>query len=165
MFESLLGFIDRWNMARTDPPEREKILLHLLEPIATLPQQFPMRALIDVIFERFDRFPDGEIEEDAIVVLRTQIGRVALLSLQPPDESRTAIRERINFGETGHEALHDGSVEWSAHSGDVDLGNVTSRIWHQLILNHEDETIIKKQPAQRAIALYAGHIYQLTFRP
>jgi hypothetical protein len=71
----------------------------------------------------FDRFPHGHIEQNAIVIVRTQVRGVAFRRLQPPYESRTSVSQGIYFIEPRHEPCHDRILQRCFHSTDIDLSN------------------------------------------
>src|SRR5262249_36047224 len=71
--------------------------------------------------ERLDRVPNGHVEENPIVVIRPKVRRVPLIALEPPDESGTAVGERIDLVEKRHKVAHLDTIERGEHSSDVHL--------------------------------------------
>ena len=62
-----------------------------------------MTGPVDEVPERFHGGPDAQVDEDHRIGEDAQRGRVAILGLQPPDESGTAVRERVDRHQPGHE--------------------------------------------------------------
>ena len=63
-----------------------------------------------------DTLPHRQIEEDPIIVVRSQIRGVPFARLQAPHEARTPVGQRVDLVKTGHEASHDRAFERSFHS-------------------------------------------------
>src|SRR5262249_31712748 len=100
-----------------------------------------VRGAVDVVLQRLHTLPDRHIDEDAVVVERAQVRRVALRSLQAPDESAAAVGQRVDLLEARHESGHDRRVERRlppshVHLRDVMLphgcGSYTRRRWYAL---------------------------------
>src|SRR5205085_11544171 len=127
MCKTLLRFVNARHMSWRNPPESQVGAAELLEPVAALSQQLRMCSLVDVRAKRFDALPDRKIEQNAIVVVRTQVRRIPRLGLQSPNESRTPIGESVDLLEPFDEAGHDGILERGPHPADVDLGDVVLR--------------------------------------
>jgi len=119
--QPLFRLVDGWNVTGRDPPERQHHGLELLEPVAPLLQQLGVRAVVDVGAKLFDRLPDRHVDDDALVFVRPQVGVVARLPLQAPDEAVAAIGERVQVVEARHEAGHHRPVERPLHAADIDL--------------------------------------------
>src|SRR5436305_364723 len=127
MREPLLRFLDRRNVSRRHPPQRQERAVELLEPRAPSLDQFRVSGAIDVTLQRLDVLPDREVEEDPVVVVRTEIRGVARFGLQPPDEAVTAVGQGVDLGETRDEPFHDWRIERCLHSGDIDLRKLVLR--------------------------------------
>src|SRR5262245_58983080 len=77
MGETLLRFLDAGNVADRNPPQRRIGSREFLEPVLALAQELGMSRAIDIMLERFDRFPNGQVDEDSIVVIGAHVGGIA----------------------------------------------------------------------------------------
>src|SRR6185436_13212281 len=69
-----------------------------------------------------------------LVVVRAEVGVVAVVTLHAPDEALAPLRQRVEIVEPRHEAGHDRRVERPLHAADVDLREVN--IAHRAITVH-----------------------------
>src|SRR5206468_10564500 len=81
-------------------------------------------ATINVVVEGLDGFPNGHVEQDPFVVEGANASGIAVIRLQPPDESAAPVRQRIDAVQLCHETGHDRVLERCAHAGDVGLSEV-----------------------------------------
>ena len=122
--EALLGLVDAGDVAGGHPPQRDKGAGELLEPLLPLAKQLRVGGAVDEGLERVGGFPNGQVEEDAVVIVGAEVGGVSRGGLQAPDEAGAAVGEGVDFIEPLDEASHERAVERGSHSGDVDLGHV-----------------------------------------
>ena len=84
-----------------------------------------MCRAIDVISERFDRFPHRHIQEDTIIVMVwPKVRCVPFSRLETPYEPRAVISKGVDFIQPPHEPGHRGMIERSLNSTNVDLSDV-----------------------------------------
>ena len=122
---ALFRFVNAGDVTRWHPPQRNVHAGKLLEPLLPLPEYFGMRRAIDVISERFDRFPDRHIQEYAIVmVVWPKVRCVSFSRLETPYESRAVIGKRVDFVKPAHEPGHCRVIKRSLDSTNVDLSDV-----------------------------------------
>src|SRR5271166_595738 len=95
-----------------------------LEPAALAIVELLVDRCPDEALERFDAFPDRHVDEHIRVVEGPKRGCVVALVLQPPDESRTPFRERIDAIEIVHEPGHTRIIQGVERTADVKLGDV-----------------------------------------
>src|SRR6266705_1776769 len=124
MRETLFGLVHARHVASRHPPQGEVGAGEFFEPGLPLPQHLGMRAVVHVALQLFHRFPDRQVEQDAVVIVGTKVGGVALGGLQTPDEAGAAVGERVDLLQPGDETGHHGTLERPFHPGDVDLGDV-----------------------------------------
>ena len=134
MRQALLRFVDTRNVVARNPPERQIGTAEMLEPFPAIAEQLGVRRAIHVRFQRVDRLPDREIEQNAIVVIRPKIRRIPRVGLQPPHKSRTVVCERVDLIQPRDKSGHDRIIERRVHPRDVDLCDVVIR--HLRFLPH-----------------------------
>ena len=84
-----------------------------------------MRGAIDVVLQRLDALPDREVEQDPVVVVRAQVGRVSGVGLQPPDEAFGAVGEGVDLREARRKPSMTGDS-----SGAFILPMFTCAMWY-----------------------------------
>src|SRR6266545_3193106 len=124
MRETLFGFVHARHVALRYPPQGEVGASEFFEPGLPLPQHLRVSAVVHVALQLLHRFPDRQVEQDAVITIGTKVGGVALGGLQAPDEAWAAVGERVDLLQPGDETRHHGTLERSFHPGDVDLGDV-----------------------------------------
>jgi hypothetical protein len=77
-----------------------------------------------VLGQCFQRGPYGHVHDQPVVTEGADRGSVAVLGLQPPDEARRRVGERVDPVKRGHEAGQRGGVQRRDGQRDVDLGEV-----------------------------------------
>src|SRR5712691_4673751 len=131
MRETLLGFVHARYVALRHPPQGEVGAGEFFEPGLPLPKHLGVRAVVHVALQLLHRFPDRQVEQDAVIIVGTKVGSVTLGGLQTPDKAWAAVGERVDLIQPGDETGHHGTLERSFHLGDVDLGDV--QIGHGLL--------------------------------
>src|SRR5204863_4290385 len=104
MLEALPRLGNSRNGSGGDPPESEDWPFDWLEPLFPIAKRSDVRTAIHELLQRVERFPDRHVDGHALVVERPDRCRIALFGLQPPDEPRAAIGERVNRIELRAEA-------------------------------------------------------------
>src|SRR5262249_50403147 len=103
----LLRLVNRWPVTGGEPPQREGRTLKLGEPLVSVPQDLDVRAAVHVFPQMLETLPHRQIEEEPIIVVRSQIRGVPFARLQAPHETRTLVGQRVDLVKTGYEARHD----------------------------------------------------------
>src|SRR5712691_1912678 len=88
MFQSGNRLLDTRPMARGHPPHHEIWSLEVLEPLGAAAIEALVNCLIDEALKRLDILPDGQIDGDARVGVRSRAGGVAAVVDIAPDEAR-----------------------------------------------------------------------------
>src|SRR5687767_8007052 len=86
-----------------------------------------MVALVHESLQRSEAFPDGHVDGHERILIWPDRCRVPILGLEPPDEPRTGVRQRVDGVELRLEAVHDRIVNRRAETPDVDLREMESR--------------------------------------
>jgi hypothetical protein len=98
MSNALLSFVNAGDVTGRHPPQRNEHAGKLLEPLLPLPKYFGMCRAIDVISERFDRFPHRHIQEYAIVmIVWPKVRCISFSRLETPYEPRAVIGKGVDF--------------------------------------------------------------------
>ena len=81
-----------------------------------------VRRSVDVVSQRLDRLPDRQVDgEQLVLVHRADRGGIAVLRLEPPDETRRRVGERVDPVEVGDEVGDQRVIDTRPQSPDVDL--------------------------------------------
>ena len=78
-----------------DPPQHQVGGRQSLEPLPALAQDLDVRRGVREGAERLDRRPDAHVDEEQVVLGRPDVGGVARVGLQPPDEARARSARRL----------------------------------------------------------------------
>src|SRR5262245_30224972 len=106
------------------PPERDVSAAKFLEPLTPLSQQLSMSTAVHKLFEMIDGTPYGQVNEDAVILIRPQGGGIAFRRLQAPDKAGAVVGQSVDLVQARDESSHDGIVKRRIDSPDVDLCNV-----------------------------------------
>jgi hypothetical protein len=144
MLDSLANVGRGRDRAGWDPPEREMGLGQSREPLASPPHHLEMMAVVDEAPERLHRLPDRHVDEDSLVLERPDGGRIPLVGLEPPDETRAAVGQRVDGFQECNEISQRGRVDRLLGDRDIGLGYVPvrsdwRRIWGGLLGQLFDE--------------------------
>src|SRR5688500_10001 len=118
------SFGDRGAVPGGHPPEHDERVGHPREPFPAPTHDLGMCALIHIRVQRGRALPHGHGDDDHVVVVRTDRRRIAVLRLQPPDESGSAIGDRVDLVESRDELGHDDRVDRAEDAADVELGEM-----------------------------------------
>src|SRR3990167_8233261 len=118
------GFLDAGDVPGGYPPEGQYRRVGLLEPVLLVAQYAQVLACVDVVFQRLERVPDRQVDDDPLVLERLEGGGVACVGLQAPDEARAGFGHWVDRPDFPAEALHAQGVERGEGFGDIDLGQV-----------------------------------------
>jgi hypothetical protein len=103
--EPIFGLGHRWHVPDWDPPERH-VKADTLKPLASATHHVDVTAAVDEVSEVIDRLPDRHVDDHPVVVEGADPGRVAVLGLEPPDESLSIVGERVHRVEQRDEVSH-----------------------------------------------------------
>ena len=109
-------------MAARHPPQHE-VQVHLLEPLAAALHHARVVAAIGEGLQRLRVLPDRHVDDD-VLAHGLQRGRIARVVLQPPDETRRAVRDRVDAVERADEVGELRGVERRTQARDVHLGQL-----------------------------------------
>jgi probable blue pigment (indigoidine) exporter len=112
----------RGKRAGGDPPQHQVRVAEPLEPFPPAAHHVPVPRAVHELGERVDRLPHAHVEEQHVVLERTDRGGVAGVGLQPPDEAVRLVGHPIDRLEGGYEAGQLRRVERCQQPGDVALG-------------------------------------------
>lgn len=122
MIKTELRLRDRQYRVDWYPPERHVVGVESFEPLLPLAHDIRVMGSVDVGFEVFHGFPNGHIDEDRIVVVWANGGRISFLGFKPPNKAGAGIGQgvdRLKLGdETGHESVGHGRAD----AADIKLG-------------------------------------------
>src|SRR3546814_7220602 len=102
----------------------------LLEPLPALRHHLQVVGAIDIGEQRIEIFPDRHVDDEVGVVGHLEIGGVAAVTLQAPDEAGTPVGEGVDVVETRDEAGQTWIVERRQRALDVDLHQMKPRPRH-----------------------------------
>src|SRR5437016_4353275 len=140
MLETRLRLLDGRYVSRGNPPQHEDGPFDGLEPLLPVAQCSDVRALVDKLLQRFERLPYGHVDRHALVGVWPDCRGIAVFGLQPPHESRTPVRERIDGVELSAEALHDGVLERGPKQTNVHLRQMKACHYVRLLVRRCAET-------------------------
>jgi hypothetical protein len=95
-----------------------------LEPFLASVHHLRVRGPVCEIEQRLDRLPHGHVHDHQRIVVGADIRRVATIALQPPDEARAGLGQRINRIELCHEIGQQRRIERRLGPRDVQLSDV-----------------------------------------
>src|SRR5215470_12766510 len=93
------------------PPEGDKGTGKFLKPLVPLSQNLGVNRPINVMLEGLNCFPNGHVEQDAVIFIGPEVRCVALGGLQPPDKAWTTVSKCIQFVQPSHEPCHERIIE------------------------------------------------------
>lgn len=124
VFHTFAAFGDGWDVAGGDPPETVDGLVQLDEPLGAVAKDADVVGAIDVVAERFERIPDGHIDEHCGIVVVDDIGGIAGRGLEAPDEAGGAVCEGVDRLKLIDEFSDLGVADRSNEPANVDLGEM-----------------------------------------
>jgi len=86
--QPFLRFIDTGNMTDWHPPQGGEHSCEFFKPLMSLSKQLCMGALVNICFQILDAFPDRQIKEYPVVIVRAQVGCISSLCLKSPNKPR-----------------------------------------------------------------------------
>src|SRR4029077_880420 len=129
MLKPLLRLADRRQMTGRHPPRDEMRCIHCVEPFRPPAIKALVHRLPDKALQRFDVFPNREIDRHVPIVEGTKIGGVVALVLEPPHKALRALGQSIHEVEIVHEIGHARIVGPIVKPTDVELCEV-ARVVH-----------------------------------
>src|SRR5262249_19796594 len=100
MIESRFRFLQRRDVTRLDPPHRNGWLFGRLEELVLSRIDVAMGRLEHKSCKRFVALPDREVDRPCRITRPSESdGTLAALVLQPPDETRRPLGERVDARE------------------------------------------------------------------
>ena len=111
-------------MTGRHPPQHRNRAARLVEPFGAAAQEARVLAAEHEGAQRLDILPHGHVDDHLRPERLLQRGRIAAVVLQPPDEARARVAQRVDPLQIGHELGHDRIIERRARAGDVELRQV-----------------------------------------
>src|SRR5579883_1630052 len=134
MFQPFPPFRDSRNVAGRNPPQAVDWLAQLLEPLRPLLENFEMRRGVSELAQRLHGFPNRHIQyHRRILVVIQNVGSIPRCRLQPPDEPRRTVRQRVDGPQLRAETGDPRIVDRSDQTADVDLSKMAG---HSSILRN-----------------------------
>lgn len=100
VLQFLFCFPNAWNVACGNPPESLVSLRHFVEPAFSVTNQLHMKGFVNVLFQRFEVFPDTHIDQEQRIVKYTDGGCTAVILLETPYKPFRTIGESVYFVKT-----------------------------------------------------------------
>ena len=122
MIKPELRFWYGWNHPGRYPPEHDEISVEPFEPFLPLAHDLGMVRPVNELFERFYGFPNRHVDEDRIVIVRTNGSGVAGFGLEAPNKTGSGIGKCINGFELGYKAGHERVGHRGTDTTDIELG-------------------------------------------
>ena len=127
--QPVLGLDDGRDVPARYPPRHGVQVRQPLEPLPAAAQHLAVRVAEHERGERLDRLPHRHVDQDPgassrVPLERADRGGVAVLGLQPPDEARRRIGQRVDGLQPGHEVSQHRAVQRGLQPPDVDLRKV-----------------------------------------
>ncbi len=120
--EPVLGFLERRDMARLDPPQGEHGAIGAFEEVMLAGVDVAMNGLEHEPPQRFRALPNRHVDVHGRVARPVQIhGAGSGVVLQPPDEARHAFGQGVDAGEIVVEVRHTRIIRSAQHPPDVHL--------------------------------------------
>ena len=93
-----------------------------------------MIALEDVVLQRLDRLPHGQIGQDRLVIKRADCGGVSRIILEAPHVTRRLLGQLVDWIQVVHEVANPGIIHRVKETSNVDLGQMPGRhVAHDLV--------------------------------
>jgi hypothetical protein len=83
-----------------------------------------MGGFVDELEERLDAFPDRHIDDEFRIIGEFDVGRVAAIGFEAPDETGTALGECIHLVEQRHEVGDARIIQGVERGRDIHLRNM-----------------------------------------
>src|SRR5437899_11096591 len=130
MLQPLFCLFDRWGMPSRYPPQRVIHAVEPLEPRLALAHDLDMGRAVNKCTQLLVTFPDGKVDQDPVVVVRTKGRRITGVSLESPNKSGSSVRQRVDVRQSRDEPCKHRVVERRAHASNVDLRDMELTLHH-----------------------------------
>src|SRR5689334_13399611 len=127
MTKAVESFGDSRDVSGRNPPQNLDRALDRFEPLLSVAKRTGVSASVDELLQRLERFPHGHVDRHAFVRKRPDRHGIAVVGLEPPHESRTAIGERVDRAQLRAETFHHRIVDRGAEAADVHLRQMETR--------------------------------------
>src|SRR6266508_1818640 len=96
VIQPFLAFFYTWQLSGRDPPQGIIRTIEFLEPTLTVAQNSIMSVFVDKFTQGLKAFPDGQVDNDHVIIIDLHAGRIAAIGLKPPDKAGTIVGKRVD---------------------------------------------------------------------